>query len=115
MTPHDILIFQILAGLAVCSLMVLIYFILRFLQELLATRDQVLRMAQDLEGDLHPILSDLKAGASHFRKAGEQARHGAEQLAEFSDQLVKIKNFTKTGAKGVWSMLAQAAGAFTKK
>jgi hypothetical protein len=114
MTPQDITIFQVLAGLFTFSFMAMSCFILIFMLRLQEARNRLLSLAVGLERGIDPILADLRAGAAQFRSAGEHVNHSAGQLAEFGNQAVRLTSFTKTGAKGIWALLAQAAGAFLK-
>ena len=115
MTPHDIIVFQVLAGLFTASFMAVSCFILAFLLRLEKARDRVLSLVEHLEQGLEPILADLRLGAAQFCSATEHANHSAGQLANFGDDVVRLTSFTRFGAKGVWALLAQAAGVFLKK
>jgi len=115
MTPLDITIFQALAGIFTLCFILLIYFLWTFMRDLEEARIKLISLATRLEQGLDPILEDLQAGAAEFRAASEYARHSAEQLSDLGDQLGRLTSFTKTGAKGIWAILAQAAGAFMNK
>jgi hypothetical protein len=115
MTQQDINIFQWLAGLFTLSFIMLTVLFLRFLLGLEQSRKHLVGLASRLERGLEPILADLRSGASQFRSAGERTRHSADQLGELGDQLGRLTSFTKTGAKGVLAILAQALAAFFKR
>lgn len=112
MTAQDIVIFQIMAGLFTLSFMALCFFIFRFMLSLERGRNELLHLATRMEQNWSPILADLRVGAAEFRATSELVREGAEKFADLGEQASRLSSLTKTGVKGVWAILAQAAGAF---
>lgn len=112
MTPHDIGIFQCLAGLITLCLILLTLFAFFAMRGMQESGRSLLELALRLEKGLDPILADLRSGAAQFRTACERTRRGAEQLGELGDGIERLISFAKAGPGGIWAGLGRLAGVF---
>jgi hypothetical protein len=115
MTPHDVGVFQFLAGLITLCIVLLTIFAFRFMRAMEDSGRNLMDLALRVEEGLNPILLDLRSGAAQFRTACEHTRHVGEQLGELGDRLERLMSFTKTGPGGIWPALGKLAGAFFTK
>lgn len=85
MTPLDVAIFEVAAGLFTVSCLVLVFFTVRFMRRLEDGLQKLLRWLAGRDHSTEPIEGDLRLGAFRFRVASGRPGQRSEQMSVHKD------------------------------